>query len=393
MGAPKGSMIFYATSPGDVASEGQGRNGTFTKHLLASMDTPNLTVEQVFKRTARLVSQETGKKQVPWVEGLILGEFYFKVTVEKVPKETFDSLPNANVKNHSKNESLFWSSVKDSQDSAELQAFLNSYPNSGFAPLARIRLKKLQATQSTPVIQSANIQPVLKKHQLTIRSNLFRDKVTIDGKEYGSTKLEAELPAGLHNIIISKAGYEDFTTTVNLQQDRIIRGHLLRIDNGVAYHQPAPRLSTLSNQYNVKVEVKKPKYQAPIVDLDVNNEVMNGHDIQSALNEGLGKKVIGRRIKLYFGSQYAPIIKRMKTVTINKKTNAFAKTAEVACNWAFLGAIKALQKQARRQRANAIVNIKSVYKGNKTSNQSQYQCDKGAFVSRVVLTGQLARVR
>ena len=74
---PKGSLVLYATSPGEVAADGNGRNGVFTQHLLAAMDTPNINIEQVFKVTANNVYNATNKNQLPWQTGVILGEFYF----------------------------------------------------------------------------------------------------------------------------------------------------------------------------------------------------------------------------------------------------------------------------------------------------------------------------
>ncbi|MGH6791622.1 MAG: PDZ domain-containing protein, partial [Methyloceanibacter sp.] len=41
-------------------------------------------------------------------------------------------------------EVAFWESVRDSNDPAEIEAYLTSYPNGQFAPLARIRLDKLK---------------------------------------------------------------------------------------------------------------------------------------------------------------------------------------------------------------------------------------------------------
>ncbi len=73
----RGTLILYATQPGAVAADGDGRNGTFTKHLLAAMAAPGLEVEQVFKRAALAVDQETGGAQTPWVEGVVLGSFAF----------------------------------------------------------------------------------------------------------------------------------------------------------------------------------------------------------------------------------------------------------------------------------------------------------------------------
>lgn len=42
--APTGSFISYATAPGQVASDGDGKNGLYTEKLLKHMTTPGLTL-------------------------------------------------------------------------------------------------------------------------------------------------------------------------------------------------------------------------------------------------------------------------------------------------------------------------------------------------------------
>ncbi len=49
---PKGTILGFATSPGSVASDGDGENGVYTKHLLQNMRKPGLSIEQVFKDRA-----------------------------------------------------------------------------------------------------------------------------------------------------------------------------------------------------------------------------------------------------------------------------------------------------------------------------------------------------
>ena len=48
--APRGSLIGVACAPGQLASDGSGRNGVYTKHLLKHMDTPGLDVEKMLRR-------------------------------------------------------------------------------------------------------------------------------------------------------------------------------------------------------------------------------------------------------------------------------------------------------------------------------------------------------
>ena len=73
----KGSFIAYSTAPGSVAADGIGRNGTYTKHLLASLRQPDTKIEEVFKRVRLEVARETGNKQIPWDSSSLLGDFYF----------------------------------------------------------------------------------------------------------------------------------------------------------------------------------------------------------------------------------------------------------------------------------------------------------------------------
>lgn len=76
MDAPTGSFVAYATAPNSVASDGGGKNGLYTKHLLENMTTPGIPIEEVFKRVRIGVMNETGKKQVPWDSSSIAGYFY-----------------------------------------------------------------------------------------------------------------------------------------------------------------------------------------------------------------------------------------------------------------------------------------------------------------------------
>lgn len=77
MDAPTGSLIAYATAPGSVASDGGGRNGVFTRHLLETIKTPGLPISEVFMRVRQGVVQETARKQVPWEASSLIGQFYF----------------------------------------------------------------------------------------------------------------------------------------------------------------------------------------------------------------------------------------------------------------------------------------------------------------------------
>lgn len=81
--APPGSLVLYSTAANDTASDGDpgARNSPFTKHLLAHIRQPGLSVEAMIKRVSAGVQQETlrqgGRRQVPFTYGSFAGEFCF----------------------------------------------------------------------------------------------------------------------------------------------------------------------------------------------------------------------------------------------------------------------------------------------------------------------------
>ena len=78
MNAPSGSIIAYATSPGNTASDGTGSNGLYTSAILKHIQTPNITIEQMFKRVRSMILDRSDSKQVPWESTSLRGNFYFR---------------------------------------------------------------------------------------------------------------------------------------------------------------------------------------------------------------------------------------------------------------------------------------------------------------------------
>jgi len=84
--APTGSLIAYATSPGDVAADGVGANSPYTAALVKSMQIPGLTIERVFKKVRLEVHQSTKETQTPWESSSLTGDFYFLPETKQLPK-------------------------------------------------------------------------------------------------------------------------------------------------------------------------------------------------------------------------------------------------------------------------------------------------------------------
>ena len=77
----------------------------------------------------------------------------------------------------------------------------------------------------------------------------------------------------------------------------------------------------------------------------------------------------------------------------NKKTNAFNKSDEVACEWVAQSAIISLHQAAKNAGANAVTNIVSYYKKNERKDATTYECHAGALMAGVALKGDLAKVQ
>ena len=80
MDAPKGTLVVYATDAGDVAADGEGRNGIFTKNLLREIRTPGIEIGPMIRRVRAGVLKDTGDRQLPFEVSYLIGSFYFNPT-------------------------------------------------------------------------------------------------------------------------------------------------------------------------------------------------------------------------------------------------------------------------------------------------------------------------
>lgn len=135
--APSGTLISFATRPGSVASDGSGKNGLYTQHLLNHMDIPGQPIEQVLKRVVSGVKSESRGEQEPWMEGSIEGDFCFGGCSGAA------TVPFPAVSEAASVEMTFWQSIQASQSASDYQAYLDQYPKGRFIALAKARLNNL----------------------------------------------------------------------------------------------------------------------------------------------------------------------------------------------------------------------------------------------------------
>ncbi|WP_144393895.1 excinuclease ATPase subunit [Pleionea sediminis] len=116
-------------------------------------------------------------------------------------------------------------------------------------------------------------------------------------------------------------------------------------------------------------------------------------NIEEAMASSDFKERLDPEVKLYFsGQKYPEIEEAMDTFTTNKKTNAFNKSDKEACQWVFLSALIQLQERAKKEGANAVVDIESYYKKKVHASSETYECHAGAIIAGVALRGKMVRL-
>ena len=128
--AARGTLVAYATAPGSVAADGDGKNGLYTEELLEALREPGLKVEEVFKRVRINVARRSKGAQTPWESSSLTGDLVVNVTVNVT---TAAVAPPAASPPAPDREGLFWMSIKDGTDPAAFEAYLKQYPQGTFA--------------------------------------------------------------------------------------------------------------------------------------------------------------------------------------------------------------------------------------------------------------------
>src|ERR1700758_3405279 len=152
MKSGEGTLIAFATGPGQTALDGQeGTNSPFTRALIAHIAEPGVEIQQAMTEVRAEVNDETNKGQLPWGHTNLTGSVY----LNPAPAPTAAAAPAANApaapavasapSGGSDVELEFWRSVKDSNKPEELNAYITNYPNGQFKSLALSRIASLDS--------------------------------------------------------------------------------------------------------------------------------------------------------------------------------------------------------------------------------------------------------
>jgi hypothetical protein len=145
--APPGSLLAYATSPGNTADDGDGANGLYTEHLLREIRVPEAKIEDVLKRVRLAVRRKSAGQQIPWESTSLEDDFYF------LPPAQVKKLSEAELEKAFNAELAIWEKIKESKDPDPLEDYLRNNPSGRFSELAQLQLDRVLKARGEKAIQ------------------------------------------------------------------------------------------------------------------------------------------------------------------------------------------------------------------------------------------------
>jgi uncharacterized caspase-like protein len=149
MDAPTQTILAYATSPGNVASDGDGANGLYTENLLREIKVPEAKIEDVFKRVRLGVRRKSNGAQIPWESTSLEEDFWF------LPPKDLKAASDSDKTKLFELELSTWEKVKAADAPGPLEDFLRRWPSGPFSELAQLQLDTLLAKQGEKRVQIA----------------------------------------------------------------------------------------------------------------------------------------------------------------------------------------------------------------------------------------------
>jgi hypothetical protein len=261
MDAPTGTLLAYATAPGNTADDGEGANGLYTENLLREMKVREAKIEDVFKRVRLGVRRASGGRQIPWESTSLEEDFWF------VPPERLRKLSAEEEEREFREELALFEQAKLAREPAPVEAYLRRYPSGRFAELAQLRLDTVLAAGGERPVEAAPAQgspftagTFKAAAKVRVGDRLSYD--VIDRMPWVSkvTRLDLEVTAITGEHVIFNGGL--------MVRDRL--GNLVRTKGGAEYtpRQDHPAEYAVGRKWSTRYDVSRQGRYAGTVTMD-----------------------------------------------------------------------------------------------------------------------------
>ena len=142
--APEGTLISYATQPGNVAFDGTDGHSPYTKALAHIVRMVGLNVWETFNEVGLAVKRSTRGSQQPWLSSSPIDRnFYFAGPPSRIDAQT-NSAPSAPPFSDAERT---WAAIKGTTSHAVLEVFIRRFGDTDFGIMARKRLDELRGDE------------------------------------------------------------------------------------------------------------------------------------------------------------------------------------------------------------------------------------------------------
>jgi hypothetical protein len=143
------TIVAYSAKDNTVALDGTGANSPFASALAHRLDEKGTELDKMFREVRDDVIAATNGQQTPFVYGSRGAvDFYFMPGGTVVNNNAAPAAPVTSAVDPKALELSFWNSASTSNDPAQLQDYLDSYPDGTFAALARAKIASLEKMAS-----------------------------------------------------------------------------------------------------------------------------------------------------------------------------------------------------------------------------------------------------
>lgn len=153
--APVGSLLAYATAPGNTAADGSGKNGLYTEHLVQELSNRQTRLEDALKRVRLKVRLASQGQQVPWETTSLEGDvFVFPEGESRAGASEATRAVEADLAE--------WTRLKGSRQAQDWQNYLLKFPQGRFAEIAQRMLDGLLADAAAATAAPAQAPLVIQ---------------------------------------------------------------------------------------------------------------------------------------------------------------------------------------------------------------------------------------
>ena len=223
MKSSEGTLLVFATAPGQTALDGEGNNSPFTKALLNNLAAPNTEISVALTKARAEVAEVTKKKQSPWTNTNLTGLFYMNPVAGAAasPEKVASAAPAAAPSSAASDVELeFWRSVRESNKAEELNAYLTRYPDGSFSSIARSRIAALNDPKAPAVRSLSPVEPVIDPATKSAEANIQTEE-SIDLDRDARRSVQRRLKAlGFSTPVTGKFNDETRRAITNWQSVR-----------------------------------------------------------------------------------------------------------------------------------------------------------------------------